>query len=275
MLIVGMMHSVYTYALTTPIYFITLSPHLSELAFELNIQDHLMGISQYTQLPKNISTNIPMINDAITLDIEKIIAIKAKHPKAPWLALAWQGGTPMAWQKILQKYGIQTIYLPANSVIDILYTAQFMYYLRYQKIWPDVNMWMKEITKQKQSFSNQPIKNIFYPIWWQPLMTVIGKQYSNDFLSYCKIHNIYQDAPSAILQKEALMRQKMHIDAILLTQSKSDKNSRDSMVNQQLKKIGLSSIPRIFATEDILVKPNLSSLKNLGPTCQSLREQFN
>ena len=66
---------------------VTLSPHLAELVFATGAGDLLVGVSAYTDFPREAAL-LPVVGDAFNLDLEQLALLQ------PDLLLAWETGTP-------------------------------------------------------------------------------------------------------------------------------------------------------------------------------------
>ena len=77
---------------------ITLSPHLTEMVFDLGLGASLVGVSRFSNLPPS-AQSLPRVGDAFQLNVEAIVALN------PTLILAWQGGVPRA-VRTLRSMGI-------------------------------------------------------------------------------------------------------------------------------------------------------------------------
>ena len=80
---------------------VTLSPHLTEMVFDLGLGASLVGVSQFSNVPPS-AMSLPRVGDAFQLNVEAIVSLK------PTLILAWEGGVPRAIRP-LRSLGIPVV----------------------------------------------------------------------------------------------------------------------------------------------------------------------
>ena len=67
---------------------ITLSPHLTEIVFDLGLGARSL-VSKFSNVPPS-AKSLPRVGDAFQLNVEAIVSLN------PTLILAWEGGVPRA-----------------------------------------------------------------------------------------------------------------------------------------------------------------------------------
>ncbi|MGB1189421.1 MAG: hypothetical protein ACPG4A_04275 [Pseudomonadales bacterium] len=72
---------------------VTLSPHLTEMIFDLNRGHQLVGVSRYSDYPP-AALDLPIVGDALQINLELIIELE------PDQILTWQGGSPRSVSKL-------------------------------------------------------------------------------------------------------------------------------------------------------------------------------
>ena len=174
----------------TPPRLITLSPHLTELAFEAGGGDHLVGVVAYSDYPKE-ALELPRIGDAFQFDFETILALDPTH------ALAWQGGTPEGVTSQLRDWGIEVVWIETRTLNQISEGL-----LRIAEVIGD----SKKAARVAESFQEKlafweanmaesqakPTK-IFYQISERPLYTFGNRHVINEVFRLCSAENLFSD----------------------------------------------------------------------------------
>lgn len=91
---------------------ITLSPHLTELAFAAGAGDHLVGAVAFSDYPPAAS-RVPRVGDAFRVDYEVVAALD------PDLILGWTSGNPPETLARLRELGFHVVALEPTELADI------------------------------------------------------------------------------------------------------------------------------------------------------------
>jgi ABC-type Fe3+-hydroxamate transport system substrate-binding protein len=279
------MHSVYANSgFKSNNYIISLAPNITELVFEANAQNALIGVSSYSDYPKQ-ALNFPVISDYQTLYIEKIVTIISKlsstkisnnsdnnnfiNPQIKIFALAWKEGNPQAFEKILARYNIKTIWLSTNSTQDVLNNLAIISKLANND--SDSNHKIKalnyklaktiEQTQNHYKTAKYQAKSYFYPLWHKPIMTIIGDNYIDDLLAKCNVYNIFKSSKTSMINPEALLSMKPDI---VIYENKE--------YEQLVQKYRLESAKHVSINPDILVRPTARSIQELPNICKLIRD---
>ncbi len=273
-------------------YIISLAPNITELIYEANAQDFLLGVSIYSNYPK-LAQSVDITSDFQSVYIEKIVLIikklklERKNYNDKFYALAWKGGTPKNFVDILEKHNIKTIWLSTNSTNDVLTNLFIIYNLTShnqnnqnlnssnnhqcakQGLSLDLNcIYVKDfalklayiIYSTKQKYADLIPKTYFYPIWHTPLMTIFGNNYTDSLLSNCNIYNIFKFNKTAMVNPESLIN--YNPDIIIYT----DKNYLSKLDSRYIK-----NYKGINLNADLLVRGTGRSILALPDTCTKIR----
>ncbi len=181
---------------------LTLTPHLTELAYAAGAGHRLAGVARFSNYPPQVR-QLPIISDAAQFDIEGMLALK------PDLVLAWQGGTPPEMVSRLERIGlpvfvsgaarlehvarsIEAIATLAGTLADSAATrAVFSEGLRVLR--------MRKTT-------GDPVR-VFYEIWPRPLMTINDAHVISDIIGLCGGVNVFGSLPPLTpeVSREALL----------------------------------------------------------------------
>ncbi len=91
---------------------ISLSPDMTELMYSLNLDDHLIGVSQFSDFPPAAAKK-PKVGSFVSPNMEKILELK------PNFILAREGATPPQLIYVLNKQKIELLMSKATSETDI------------------------------------------------------------------------------------------------------------------------------------------------------------
>jgi iron complex transport system substrate-binding protein len=100
---------------TSPGRIISLAPNITEIIFELEQQNHLIGVTRYSNFPESAS-GFPSIGSYVRLDLEKIIALE------PDLCIAIKDGNPRAIVLRLESLGIPVYAVDPRNLESIMDT---------------------------------------------------------------------------------------------------------------------------------------------------------
>lgn len=250
---------------------ITLSPHLTQLMLDLNLQTILIGGS-YIDETLNY---LPKIADAKSLWLNRIVQLKQQHPNAVIIALAWQGGNSQLFEKQLKTFGIETHWFATQYAEDLINSALKIQQLIYPFLDKNqqINLQIKinkllqlrqSLIELKSNYAKFTSLASVYPIWWQPLMIINGKHYINDVLNICNTPNVFTNSLGTNISQEALL--KANFNRLLLSDL-TKKNMPDVFkVIFSQKKYVLKIIP-----EGILSTPSIKHLEKTEQLCQLIR----
>ena len=170
---------------------ITLSPHLTEMVFDLGLGASLVGVSRFSKLPPS-AQSLPRVGDAFQLNVEAIVALD------PTLVLAWQGGVPRAVRTLrsmgipvalIGSEGLSAIgdsYRRLGAVLDKAEVAEVIAG-RFERQ-------LKELSQQNP----QSDQRVFLQIQDVRLFTVNSDHFMGQALAICGVDNIFADAPIAV-----------------------------------------------------------------------------
>ena len=170
---------------------ITLSPHLTEMVFDLGLGASLVGVSRFSKLPPS-AQSLPRVGDAFQLNVEAIVALD------PTLVLAWQGGVPRA-VRTLRSMGIPVALIGSEGLSAIgdsyrrlgavLDKAEVAEVIAGRFEWQ-----LKELSQQNP----QSDQRVFLQIQDVRLFTVNSDHFMGQALAICGVDNIFADAPLSV-----------------------------------------------------------------------------
>ncbi len=167
---------------------ITLTPHLTELAFAAGAGDRLVGVARFSNYPLQ-AQRLPVISDAVQFDIERILTL---HPD---LVLAWQGGTPPEVIARLERIGLPVFVAGAARLEQIAHSMTAIAALSGTLVESAVaraafSAGLRELRERR--YSTPPVR-VFYEIWSRPLMTVSNAHVISEIIGLCGGINVFGD----------------------------------------------------------------------------------
>jgi iron complex transport system substrate-binding protein len=244
---------------------ISLSPNITEMVYELNLQQYLIGVSAYSDYPLEAKQK-PIFADYNTLYIEQILAAKYNYNNSnvKIIALAWQGGTPKKYAQILDRYSIKTIWLPSSSPLEVINGLKIIANL-FNNHYNDEKL-SQTLSQTLNYYVNKPKLSYYYPIWQQPLMILTGNNYTDNLLAYCNISNIFAKNITNIVNNESVYSAMYNnkIQLIIASNKEYKINLKPNDIN----------IPIAYINADLIVRPSARSILEIGQTCKNIRSNY-
>jgi iron complex transport system substrate-binding protein len=185
-----------TLALSAPVTrVVTLSPHLTELAFAAGAGDLLVATVEYSEYPET-ATRIPRIGDAFRLDIERIVALR------PELVIAWDSGNPRPAIAQLRSLGVPVWSVEIREPGEIADTLEVIGAATGR---PEMANQQAEKIRQRLGnlalqFEGVETLSYFYQVEAKPLFTINGDHLISKGLGLCGGRNVFSEEPGLAFQ---------------------------------------------------------------------------
>ena len=177
---------------------ISLSPHLTEIAFAAGVGVRLIAVSEYSDYPPE-ARRLPRVGDGARVDIERILTLK------PDLVLAWKSGNQAGDIARLERLGIPVWVSEPSRLGDISRLLRDVAILAGdaaagERVAGDFERALENLRRRSRgnssgdSSTREPLR-VFYEIWHQPLLTVNGAHMISDAISLCGGKNVFADVP--------------------------------------------------------------------------------
>lgn len=183
---------------------VSLAPHLTELAFDAGIGDHLVGAVAWSDHPPE-AERLPRIGDAFRLDLERIVRLDATH------ALSWDGGTPVEAVSRLEALGISVHGISIGSLDDIPVALLELGELansgsQARRAADAFNQRRRRLADRYAGV--EPGVPVFYQVTHAPLFTLGARHVINDVFALCGASNVFSDldVEAAAIDLEALLK---------------------------------------------------------------------
>jgi len=177
--------------------FISLAPHLTELAYASGIGDRLVGVVEWSDYPE-AARQLPRIGDAFRFDLEAILRLGTSD------ALAWQDGTPQAAIDALERLGIEVHSIRTRSLIEIGAALRQIGDLggkaqRGADAEQEFRTRLEAFPRHSDAQHEPAPIRLLYQVSDRPLFTLGGRHVINDVLGLCGAVNVFDDIDAAAL----------------------------------------------------------------------------
>ena len=189
---------------------ISLSPHLTEMMFTLEVGDHLVGTGRYSNYPE-AAKNIPRVGDAFAINIEAIVALQ------PDLILAWHTGGVNKGVNRLRKLGYPIYVNESPTLASIGVTLEKLGRLTGSPLTDRIAAdYATQLAELQQSFDVSP--RVFFQISDVDLYSVSDQHLIGQAISHCGGRNVFANLPVNVTQvsQEAVIHE--NPDVLLYTQ---------------------------------------------------------
>jgi len=167
---------------------VSLSPHITELLFAAGAGDRLVGVVEYSDFPEAAKA-IERIGNHSSIDLERIASLK------PDLIIAWESGNPKAAIEKLKQLKYPLFLSEPRSLNDIATSMQRFAELAGTSAMAGsaIKDFHQRYSQLKDRYRTNHVVNVFYEIWYQPLMTVNGKHIISEVIELCGGKNVFGD----------------------------------------------------------------------------------
>lgn len=168
---------------------ITLSPHLTELAFAAGAGGRVIAAVAYSEYPPD-AARLPRVGDAFRLDLERILTLR------PDLVLAWESGNPRPAVARLQALGLPVWLIEIRSPGEIATVLELIGRAAgtTQIAGPAAENTRRKLDTLIRDHAGRPPVRYFYQVAERPLFTIGGDHLIARSLSLCGGHNVFADA---------------------------------------------------------------------------------
>jgi iron complex transport system substrate-binding protein len=195
---------------------ITLSPNATELLFDMQLGNLIVGTIKQSDYPKE-TLKISCVGNYIYLDEEKILSLHPDLIIAPLSSGVW------SLIQQFESFGIPVYIFDPHQILDIFRNMNHLGQLTHQdklaqraeqyfrKKWEDLK------NCQTQFLTHKP--SVFYSLWNYPIMTVAGHNLINEVIETCGGKNIFSSLKISypIVDLESVLA--AHPDVIIVPDS--------------------------------------------------------
>jgi vitamin B12 transport system substrate-binding protein len=241
---------------------ITLSPHLTELAFAAGITP--VAVSAYSDFPAQ-AQQLEQVANWQGINVERILQLK------PDVVLAWRGGNPQRQIDQLQRLGIKVEWIDPQTIdqmIDALAALKPWSPQPQQAAAAAQALRQQEDDLRKQYQQRTPIP-LFLQFGQQPLFTASRNTLQNEVITLCGGKNIFADSRVSwpqVSREQVLAR---HPQAIVIGGDRAQAANIVKFWQPQL------AVPVIAINDDWLSRPGPRILLAAKQLCADLHPAKN
>ena len=198
----------------------TLAPFLAELVYAAGAGDKLVGVSAYSDYPREVRS-LPIIADAGGVNREALIALRVGA------VLAWKSGTPGKQIEALRQSGVNVIVVDGDRLDDIPRLLRRIGTL----VGPAgpaeqaAARFEHELGALRAQYGSKTEVSAMLEIWHRPLMIISGKHYMSDALLACGGRNVFAEYPGVAPEVSIESVLKVNPAAIIGAGSAQDERS--------------------------------------------------
>lgn len=169
---------------------VSLAPHLTELAYAAGAGDLLVGASAYSDFPA-AARHLPRIGDAQRVDRERLLALR------PDLVLAWGSGTSPELVAWLNKRGIRVETLEVRRLEEIPVALELLGRWAGKRATASAAAaeFRQRLSALKPPASQATPVRVFIELDHQPLFTVTGAHLISEMVERCGGVNVFAGLP--------------------------------------------------------------------------------
>ena len=165
---------------------VSLAPHLTENLFAIGAGDRVVGAVQFSDYPAE-AKRIFSVGGYSRIDLEAVAGLR------PDLVVAWKtGNAPMQLDK-LRALGIPVFVSQTDRIDDIAGHLERLGQLTGtgESARAAAERFRTRLAGLRARYGGRPPVRTFYEVWYQPLMTVGGKQIISDVIRLCGGDNVF------------------------------------------------------------------------------------
>jgi iron complex transport system substrate-binding protein len=246
---------------------VTLAPHLTELLFQLELGDRLVGVVEFSDFPL-AANRIERVGNAFAVSVEKIVELQ------PDLIVAWGSGGSREQLRKLRSLGFPVYYSEPKRLTDVPESIHRIALLAGKgpvgvRVKDEFNSRLEQI---KQSANGRTSPRVFFQISSTDLYTVNDRHLIGQAISLCGGINIFGtlDVPVPRVSNEAiLVGQPEVIIRSSVDTEKDDWRERWSGT-RQIPAVGAGQLYEIPA--DLISRPGFRMLEGIDRLCDIISE---
>ena len=243
---------------------ISLSPHMTELAYSAGLGNKLIAASDYSDYPEQ-AKKLERVANYRGIKMERILTLK------PDLILAWKGGNPSREMDRLQQLGIKIFYSNPTQLTDIADTI-----IKLGKFADDPNKSMTaattfrtQLAKIKARYQNKSPVRYFYQLSDSPMLTISDGNWPSPVFDICGGENIFATSTAAypqVNQEQVVVRQ----PNVIFGSRHATSKENSPWLKWQGKLPAVDNHQLYQLNSDWLNRPTLRTLKAAKQVCQLL-----
>ena len=242
---------------------VSLSPHLTELLFDLGVGQKVVGTVSFSDYPPSARA-ITRVGDASALNFERIIQMQ------PDLVIAWLSGGSFQSVERLIGLGMKVYVNEISSPKDIAFSLEKLGVLVGQKNrgLELSSKFSKEIIEIEESRIDSHTPTVFFQLGNKDLFTFNEHHFLGNAIKVCGAQNVFFDAPSRVSQVSFESVVRKNPDLIVAYGKSSDAPTQS---RKRWQGIGWGHKMRFVDSAELLL-PTLRFTTGLRKLCSALDE---
>ncbi|NCF14146.1 MAG: ABC transporter substrate-binding protein [Gammaproteobacteria bacterium] len=178
---------------------VTFAPHLSEIMFAIGAGDRLVGVSSWSDYPREV-LELPEVGDAFTVDQEQLALLD------PDLLLVWESGMPAHTVDELRGRGYRVEAIRTRSLADVSAAMIRLGELTGQRATAEAaaEQYTVAFDRLSDQYRDAEPITVFFQISTRPLYTINREHFISEIISICGGRNVFDDldemAPSVSVE---------------------------------------------------------------------------
>lgn len=177
-------------AAATPQRIISLTPHLTELLYDIGAGDRIVATDDASDFPPEVAP-LPRVANYRSINLEALLAQK------PDLVVAWRSAQSRMLAPV-EKLGIPVFYSEPTDFASLATEMRSLGRLLgiRQKADQQADAYLARLEALKQRYGKPKPVSVFYQLWYPPLTSVNDSTWPGHAIRLCGGRNIMADASS-------------------------------------------------------------------------------
>ncbi|MFM5242271.1 cobalamin-binding protein [Aeromonas media] len=177
-------------AAATPQRIISLTPHLTELLYDIGAGDRIVATDDASDFPPEVAP-LPRVANYRSINLEALLAQK------PDLVVAWRSAQSRMLAPV-EKLGIPVFYSEPTDFASLATEMRSLGRLlgTRQKADQQADAYLARLDALKQRYGKPKPVSVFYQLWYPPLTSVNDSTWPGHAIRLCGGRNIMADARS-------------------------------------------------------------------------------
>ena len=178
---------------------VAFAPHLSEIMFAIGAGDRLVGVSSWSDYPREV-LDLPEVGDAFTVDQEQLSLLQ------PDLVLVWESGMPAHMVEELRGRGYRIEVIRTRSLADVSAAMITLGELtgRRAGAMEAAEQYTRALEQLSEQYRDAAPISVFFQVSNRPLYTINREHFISEIISLCGGRNVFDDlddmAPSVSVE---------------------------------------------------------------------------
>ena len=178
---------------------VAFAPHLSEIMYAVGAGDRLVGVSSWSDYPREV-LDLPEVGDAFTVDQEQLSILQ------PDLLLVWESGMPAHTVDELRSRGYRVESIRTRTLADVGAAMIRVGELTGQEVAAEkaAQQFLGTLDQLRERYRDADSIDVFFQVTARPLYTVNREHFISEIISLCGGRNVFEDldelAPSVSVE---------------------------------------------------------------------------